>query len=158
LETPVANISLRIGVRHNFAPFASRLGEIPSEVGDALQSGVSSGTELLGQKAFSTIPKKTGRTAGTIRTNVVGLTGRVFSEDDVAYYLEEGTSAHDIPLTPKPLGTALRFTYMGQVMYRRQVHVSGIKALHWLYRSGEESDSAIKQGFDERMSNIFGRV
>jgi hypothetical protein len=128
---------------------------------EGLEHAVSDGTELLYRSAQNTINKKRGYSGGTvttIRQNVTGLEGRVYSEDMVAQILEEGSRPHPIPQQPKPPGKWLRFPWHGEIVFAKQVNHPGTPAFHWLYRAGEQSDAEIKRGFDTHISNILGRA
>lgn len=157
----VNRLRLNVGLRHNASTLRAELNSVDRQLGNALRESVEEGTSILFGAAQGTINKKRGFADGTVTRlymQVVGLTGRVLSSDKVALWLEEGTKRHKIPKQPKPPGKWLRFWVNGQIQFRKQVVHPGSPAYHWLYRAGEQSDSAIKAEFDNRIGNVLRRA
>jgi hypothetical protein len=71
----------------------------------------------------------------------------------IGKFLVEGTPEHEIPSTPKPPGTALRFESGGEAYFRQQVHHPGTGPHDFL----ERAIDAIGPEITERLGDKIGR-
>lgn len=123
-------------------------GELPGTVRDAV--------DMAHDEAVREIPKRTGRTASTIRTSSHriprGAVGSVYSTDEIAYYLEVGTREHVIRPRHRK---ALRFEVDGRVVFARMVHHPGTRAYRWLEKTQYATSSPISELFERKVEDVL---
>ena len=149
-------VRIGVSVRHDLAPAARRVDAYSPALVRAMQDGTRRGADVLENAQKEAIPKKTGRTAGTV-SSVVRLTGsgaeaHVGTSDEVAGYLERGTKPHQIRAKA---GKAMRFEAGGRPVFARSVMHPGTKAHEWLRRSGEASLGPVEFAFADEVGRIF---
>ena len=123
----------------------------------AMGRAISSATAIMYFFALSNIPKRTGRTASTIEQLTIGegsshVTGYVGSDDQIALFLEFGTSPHSIfPNVKKALfwpGLPHPVAYVDK-------H-PGTMAYLWLTRAGPPAGDIAKIRLREAFASVFG--
>lgn len=147
---PGLSISIRTNVTDNLPDFSS--ARLNMEMGRA----ISAATTILYTGAYGNIPKRTGRTAGTIEHIVVGagtshVSGHVGSDDAVAAILEFGSGPHTIrpsakkalwwPGIPHPIAFA---------------NHPGTQPYLWLTRAGPPAGDIAKVFLARAFANAFG--
>ena len=81
-----------------------------------------------------------------------GWQARVFTEDEIAPYVEWDTRAHEI--RPRPPGKALRFYAGGQVRYASVVHHPGTTGQHMFSRAAAYVQAESSSMFDEELARF----
>lgn len=133
----MASLSIHFECRADFGELACLAG-IDERMNEAMRETGHDGTDLIHQGAVGNIPKRTGRTAGTIDSAVVdkanGATGYVGSDDLIARILEYGSRPHVIEGNP---------TLFVEGSFVRRVNHPGTRPYDWLLNAAEGAGPAI---------------
>jgi hypothetical protein len=141
--------SIDFHVDGDFADGIARLQSLPERIDAAMIRATGRGTDHGEEQYRDFINKDTGRTAGTIQSSHEGMTGYWGSDDEVARYLEYGTSAHTIEGNPA--------LFWGGISHPvRRVNHPGTPEFAPLLRSGEASVGAIEAIYVEEIEAAFG--
>lgn len=147
-------MSLTFHFRHNETDNLPR--DASARLNLAMGRAISGATAILHTLAYINIPKKTGRTASTINQLVIGagssnVTGYVGSDDQIAMFLEFGTSPHRIrPVVKQALwwpGLPHPIAYADH---------PGTPAYLWLTRAGPPAGDIAKGLLRQAFASVFG--
>ncbi|WP_273845401.1 hypothetical protein [Rubrobacter calidifluminis] len=148
---------LEIRVEHNYKECAERIESLSPRLTQAMREGTARGLRVLDRTAHETIGRRTGKTASTIKREVLltpdGARGVVFSEDKVAAILEYGSRPHTI--RPRPPKKALRFEVDGKTVFAKVVRHPGTRAYRWLQRAGYSSERAIESAYASSVEEVL---
>lgn len=152
----MATLGISISFKHNFSEAERQVGEIPDRLDRAMASGTEKATGYVEDAYKELIPKRTGRTAGTITSFVEsrpdGATGYVGTNDQIAQFLEYGTKPHIIRARN---ARALRFEVGSQVVFAKYVNHPGTNPTESLARAGEMSVGRIEQAFTTQVGEVL---
>jgi len=143
---PVVRVRARANVVHDSIP-----RDAERRLEREARGAISRGTRFMRSLAYANINKRTGRTAGTIRSVLAGLTGYVGSDDRVAGYLEFGTAPHVI--TPS---TRRALFWPGARHPVAFVRHPGTRPYRWLERAGESAGQYTKGELRVAFGRVFG--
>lgn len=152
----MANLALSLSVKHDFAVTGERIGKIPDALDRAIEKGTRRSTDYLADVYQREIPKRTGRTAGTIQSVVEprpgGATGYVGTDDEIARFLEYGTRPHRIqPRNAK----ALKFEVGSKTVFAKYVNHPGTSAYESLLKAGAMSTPSIERFFSDEVGDVL---
>ncbi len=149
-------ISFSLSVTHDFEGIQAMLASYPGRLDSGMQRGLSRSTDYLEDAYKREIPKKTGRTAGTITSAVElrpsGGRGYVGTDDEVARHLEYGTRPHRIRARN---AKALRFEVGSRTVFAKYVDHPGTSPHNSLLRAGQLSQGRIERFFVDEVGEVF---
>lgn len=137
-------MALRFGVRANITNNIPR--NTDARINASMRDAIADGTRLGRALTQAATPRRTGYTASTVESTLVGggplISGHFGSDYEVFEFLEKGTRPHDIPNA---------FGIPGNV-----VRHPGTEPVGMMRRAGPIAGQEAKRGLSDVFPGVFG--
>ena len=119
-----------------------------------LNKALKISTVKIWELSIQEAPRVTGQLKRSIQVDyseLPNLITKIFSSLKYAFFVHEGTRAHDIIPTKKK---ALKFQWMGAECFFKKVHIGAIQANPFLERAIDKGTPFIKKTFSDVVKKI----